>query len=512
MSLQIKKPSCEDGLGNAISNSDFSISPESFVKHIHWNFLSSDEVKLAKSPEIQFPIDALPAVMREAVEEAVDVNQCPIPIAVAVALGAFSASAQTHFDVSRDESHTSPLSLSLITIAESGERKTSTDKLFSAPFHDWELAQRKQYTAELDVYSNKQKAYDFATREVGKGDKNPETLYRKLNSMEAPIKPIQRSILQDRVTMEKLFSNLAGYPVAYLNSNEAGALLGSYAFKSENFQSAITTLNQLWDGAQLKHDTKGGNLILIPKPRVTVNLLLQESIYNNFSDGNDGLAFSTGGLSRFLICQPESRIGTRPFKKAPKGLPAIAQFNQLISQLLAKPANLVDGILQTKRLTFTDEAFMAWIEYHDQIERELGNGGELYMIRGWGAKAAEQVCRVAANFQIATYPNSEVVELDAVLKAIRVVSYYLNESLRLAHSSKSRELTRVLNWLINRLQKKSTQYMLRYQIQQFIHNDLRSSEKIEDALLALEESGYIHCTRIGDKDYVFINPHFMVMQ
>jgi hypothetical protein len=155
---------------------------------------------------------------------------------------------------------------------------------------------------------------------------------------------------------------------------------------------------------------------------------------------------------------------------------------------------------------------LAWIEFHDQIERELGNGGDLYMIRGWGAKAAEQVCRVAANFQIATYQNSEVIELDSVMNATRVVSYYLNESLRLAHSSKSRELTRVLNWLINRLQKNNTQYMLRYQIQQYIHNDLRSSEKIENALLALESSGYIHCIPLGDKDYVFINPHFMVTQ
>ena len=70
MSLQIEKPSCEDGLGNAIPNVDFSICPESYVKYIEWNFLSPDEIRLAKSPEIQFPVDALPTVMKEAVEEA----------------------------------------------------------------------------------------------------------------------------------------------------------------------------------------------------------------------------------------------------------------------------------------------------------------------------------------------------------------------------------------------------------------------------------------------------------
>jgi putative DNA primase/helicase len=191
-------------------------------------------------------------------------------------------------------------------------------------------------------------------------------------------------------------------------------------------------------------------------------------------------------------------------------MPAIAEFNHLISQFLAKPASFEDEILQTKVLPLSPEAKDAWIAFHDQVEKELGEGGQFYMIRGWGAKAAEQVARVAANFQIAVCKDPVVVDLDSILRAIQVVSYYLNESLRLSTTSKSKDTARVLNWLIKRAKKLKVIYLVRFEIQQYIHNDLRDSQKIEDALFELEKVGFIQCFFVDGKDYVFLNPHLMV--
>ena len=513
MTHQMTKPSCELGLDNA--NTDFtyansSITADSMARYLKWEFVGEKEIRTARSPEIQFPIDSLPDIIKFAVLESVEFNQCPVPIAVAIALGSLSGSAQAHFDVARDENQVSPISLSLITIAESGERKTSADRPFAKVFHEWELQESAKFSVENDAYKNRLKAYDIALKEIGKGESDQEALYATLNAMEAPQKPAQRTILQDRVSIEKLLSNLASYPIAYFNSNEAGAVLGSYAFKSENFQSTITTLNQLWDGAQIRHDTKSSNLVFIPKPRVTVNLLLQESIYRKFCDGNDGLAFSTGALSRFLISQPESRIGTRPYKRAPAGIPEIAKFNSLIAQFLAKPANFVDGILQTKVLPFTKEAMEIWIKFHDTVEQQLQEGGDFNSIRGWGAKAAEQVARVAGNFQVASDPNSNDIGIDAVAKAIQTVTYYLSESLRLTTTAKSRDASRVLNWLIKRLKGSGESWIVRYEIQQRIHNDLRNAQKIDDALFELQDHGFIQQLDLDGKSHVFINPNFLV--
>jgi len=144
------------------------------------------------------------------------------------------------------------------------------------------------------------------------------------------------------------------------------------------------------------------------------------------------------------------------------------------------------------------------------VEQQLGEGGEFYAIRGWGAKAAEQVARVAGNFQVAGDPNSNFIDVGAVLRAIQTVTYYLNESLRLTSTSKSRDATRVLNWLIKRLKGSGENWIIRYEIQQRIHNDLRNSEKIDDALFELQESGFIKQVDLDGKGHVYLNPHFLV--
>lgn len=511
MTLEIKKPSGQDGFDTTtFSYEDSSISPELFARYLQWEVPSQNEIQGARNLGNEFPVDSLPDVIKYAVLESVNFNQCPISIAVAVALGALSGAAQAHFDVARDENQISPISLSLITIAESGERKTSTDKPFAKVFHDWELQELARYKSDVDSYKNELRAYEIITKRIGSEKGDVYAISNLLNSTPEPKKPIQKTILQDRVSVEKLLSNLADYPIAYFNSNEAGAVLGSYAFKSENFQSTITTLNQLWDGVQIRHDTKSSSLVFIPKPRVTVNLLLQESIYEKFCHGNDGLAFSTGALSRFLVAQPESKIGMRPYKKAPAGIPDIAKFNSLIYEFLAKPASFIDGVLQTKILPFTDDAMTMWIKFHDAVEHQLGSGGEFYSIRGWGAKAAEQVARVAGNFQVANNPNATQIEADMVSKAIQVVGYYLGESLRLTSSSKSKDATRVLNWLIKRLSGTNEYWIIQYEIQQRIHNDLRDSARIDEALLELETKGFVQHHLVGKKSYVYLNPHLLV--
>ena len=103
-----------------------------------------------------------------------------------------------------------------------------------------------------------------------------------------------------------------------------------------------------------------------------------------------------------------------------------------------------------------------------------------------------------------------MVDVNAVLKAIQVVTYYLHESLRLTSTSKSRDATRVLNWLVKRLKGSGESWIIRYEIQQRIHNDLRNAEKIDEALFELEESGFIRQVDLDGKCHVFLNPHFLV--
>jgi putative DNA primase/helicase len=113
------------------------------------------------------------------------------------------------------------------------------------------------------------------------------------------------------------------------------------------------------------------------------------------------LARGTGFLARFLVAWPKSTQGFRPFTEAPKNWPALAAFNQRIAGILKQPAAIDDDEALTPAiLTLTAEAKAAWVKFHDAIEGELRNGGELYDVRDVASKTADNAVRLAAQFQV----------------------------------------------------------------------------------------------------------------
>ncbi|MBS1207824.1 MAG: hypothetical protein H6R19_222 [Proteobacteria bacterium] len=89
---------------------------------------------------LPFPVEALPPTLRAAVEEASIVTQAPLALIASSALAAASLAVQAKYDVKRYDDLVSPCSLYVITIAESGERKTTVDRLFMTPFEQFEAA------------------------------------------------------------------------------------------------------------------------------------------------------------------------------------------------------------------------------------------------------------------------------------------------------------------------------------------------------------------------------------
>src|SRR5687768_1406767 len=80
-----------------------------------------------------YPVDALPPLIRDAVEEVSGYVQAPVALIAASALAAVSTAVQTRFSVQRDAALSGPSTLYLLTVAESGERKSTVDKLFTGP-------------------------------------------------------------------------------------------------------------------------------------------------------------------------------------------------------------------------------------------------------------------------------------------------------------------------------------------------------------------------------------------
>jgi hypothetical protein len=85
-----------------------------------------------------FPVVALGTMMEGAVIEFKGYGKQPLSMIAGSALATASLACQGLSDVGRDSQNIGPISLSLLTIAESGERKSSLDKAFSKALRDWE--------------------------------------------------------------------------------------------------------------------------------------------------------------------------------------------------------------------------------------------------------------------------------------------------------------------------------------------------------------------------------------
>ena len=91
--------------------------------------VASDREPLCRPvpPAAPYPVDALGGVLGAAVAAIRDIVQAPLALCAQSVLAAASLAAQRHADVLID-GRRCPLSLWLISVAESGERKTAVDQ------------------------------------------------------------------------------------------------------------------------------------------------------------------------------------------------------------------------------------------------------------------------------------------------------------------------------------------------------------------------------------------------
>ena len=96
----------------------------------------------------EYPLQALPKMMRESVQEVQGYVRSPMPLVVQSALCALSIAAQARYNVQRDNTLSGPCGLFMIALGDSGERKKTSDGYFNWPIIEHETRQRETEKAE----------------------------------------------------------------------------------------------------------------------------------------------------------------------------------------------------------------------------------------------------------------------------------------------------------------------------------------------------------------------------
>ena len=464
-----------------------------------------------------YPLDALPGLLRAAVAEVAGFVKAPPALVAASALAAVSLAVQAHTDVQRAEGLAGPSGLFLMTIADSGERKSTADNFFTEALRQYETEQAEAakpiiaaYRADLEAWEAKRQGLKDKLRQLAKEGKPTHEIEQTLRSLQAeePEKPrIPRLLYQD-VTPESLAHNLAtGWPSGGVLSAEGGAVLGAHGMQKETALRSLALLNTLWDGGTLRVDRKTSEGFTVEGARLTMGIQAQESALRDFIAKTGTLARGTGFFARFLFAWPESTQGTRAFTEPPRNRPALTAFHYRVSVILHQEVALDRGGLAPSMLMLSHEAKALWVTFHDAIEEELGSGGELEYLRDVGSKAADNVARLAALFHVFEGRTGAIAE-DCIESARQIVAWHLNEARRflgaLTAPPELADAVRLDRWLTGYCRREGCPSVSTRIIRQY--GPLRDGAAMDAAITELADLDRVRNVTEGRKRKAIINP------
>lgn len=446
---------------------------------------------------LPYPVQAL-GPLRAAVEDVQSLTQAPLAIPAQSALAVASLAVQGFANV-ETLGGVSPTSLFLLTIARSGERKSTCDSHFVSILREHEKDQQRLYRDAFQDWQNEQIVWRAKREAIQSALKSNSEGKREEaeNDLDAlgpePIAPP----LVDRTVSEPTFEGLTrlfatGQPSLGLFSDEGGQFLGGHAMRSENRQRTMAAFNDLWQGNPIRRTRGGEGHMTLFGRRLAVHLMVQPAVARGLMA--DPLTADTGFLPRFLVCEPPSTIGSRFASAMRRDGLGLAQFGSRLRQLLDVPLPIDPETreLTPRTLNLSEESRALLASFADAIEAAQGPRGDLAHITGTASKSAEQAARIAGVLTLWRNLDAPEVIAEDMADAIDLTQHYLTEASRLANAaSVSAEIEKaesLLRWLSEDWPE--PEVMVR-DVVRLGPGSLRESPKARGALILLQGHGWL---------------------
>lgn len=387
-----------------------------------------------------YPVMAL-GPLQDAVKAVQGMTLAPVAIPAASALSVASLAVQGFVDV-ETLGGARPVSLYALTIAASGERKSSCDAPLMAGLRDFEKAETMSHRDALVLWQNTHALWkgerDHVLGEARKGKGERKT------AAEADLRALGREpavpATPDRTVTEPTFEGLTrkfaeGMPTLGIFSDEGGQFLGGFAMSNDNRQKTLAALNDLWQGNPIRRTRAGEGSTTLFGRRLAVHLMVQPGVARAFMA--DPMAGDTGFLPRFLICEPPSTIGTRLQADIRRNDDALIAFAARLRAILERPLPMDDDTreLTPRLLPLSVGAREILAAYADKVEQSQAPGKVFASVRGYASKAAEQAARIAGVLTAWIDMDAPEVTPQTMHDGILLADFYLGEASRLANAA-----------------------------------------------------------------------------
>lgn len=451
-----------------------------------------------------FPIEALGPILSRGARSICEQVQAPEAICGQSVLAAAALIAQGYRDVQMPTGQTRPISNFFFTIANSGDRKTTADRMALRPVAEYEAALRASFDEEHLRYRDEVSIWEGERKRIlGDRKSSVDDKRRQLAKMEAePQPPPIPFLTSTEPTWEGLVKQLEkGYPSQGLYSSEGGQFLGGFGMSKDHRLKTATALSSIWDGDPIKRTRAGDGSSMLMGRRLSIHLMVQPAVSTLLL--GDRTLQDQGLLSRILLAAPTSLSGTRFFREVGEGSRAeYSRYLEHMSSLIAKPLNWPDPSRGLCLLAseFEPKAAAVWVKFADDVERRLAEDGELWGIRAFANKLPEHAARLAGVMAFVENPDSYVITAEQICRGIELVQYYGSEARRLADAAAVDSdlvlASAVLEWL------KSSRWPAPLvslpDIYQFGPKAVRTRDSAKKMVQILEEHGHLLRTGPGE--------------
>ncbi|WP_279483947.1 YfjI family protein [Aureimonas sp. SK2] len=402
-----------------------------------------------------FPLNEMPESLAMAIHGLQERTQAPLSLCAFSALGAIALAGQQMANIIHPAHGAStPLSLFMAVVAKSGERKSSVDRLACAAIDAVEEEAMDSYKQRLEDFGNRKAVWDAQRAKALKVKTDIGEALAECGPEPTP--PASPKMRLSEPTIEGLLRELRTTPATAVFTAEGGTFLSGHGMTSESKARTITTLTELWDRGDAQR-VRAGVSEHYRRRRVTVWLAFQPAFASAFL--GDKLTQEQGFLPRFLLCWPESTIGTRMLKDLGETADLRFQqdceeYNRSLRTMLRNRAPCdVPGELNLPAITLSGEPRKAWFAFHNEVEKdaeaETGRFGNA--LQPFALRMAENALRLSGLLTLYEDHTARSVTPRAMQAAIAIVRFGMMEAARVIDvapaTAAETEAQDLLTWL-----------------------------------------------------------------
>ena len=382
-------------------------------------------------------------------------------------------------------SHTEPLNLYTLTVAQPGERKSGVFSLLTSPLFEYQKQENERRRNEIaDYQAQKRYLEGQLTAETKGKNANPERakeIARELDNLK-PVYPLTLNVTD--VTPEALaWAMLQNKGIMGILDDEGGIfdiLCGLYSGGICN----IDLFLKAYDGSPYTVIRRTKENIELENPLLTFGIMAQPTAFEKALENPQFIG--RGLIHRFMFAFPESKAGERKATSPEIPQEIKHKYDELAKRLLSLPKCENAPIIHTNK-----SADNIFYDYYHSIEERLKDGGMFEYMREWANKQYARCLRIAGILHLCEHSINEPLNELTAFRSINISTWIENHAFKaFGGVAVEDETTKNAKYILSKIKSQKMSMFTKCEVLR-VCRKFKKVADIEELLILLEDMNYI---------------------